>query len=58
MNCQLNVLVRCRSCDVDDSAQQITGFVSGGDGVKPPSSGGGRPAFFRSRKLARMTTVF
>lgn len=55
----LTVRISDRGCDVDESAQQITGFVSsGGDGVKGPSSGTGRPAFFRSRKLARQTTAF
>lgn len=43
---------------MDESAPSIAGFVQRSDAPQAASSGAGRPAFFRSRKLARMTTVF
>jgi hypothetical protein len=47
-----------RACDVDDNAQSITGFVQGSNATNAATSGAKRPAFFRTRKLARMTAAF
>ena len=56
-----------RACEVDEDAQQMAAFLvqpgggrkRGGGGVtKPASSGAGRPPFFRSRRLARLTAAF
>lgn len=55
------------ACDVEDEGQQMAAYLikpggkraaNGSGGISKASSGAGRPSFFRSRRIERMTSVF
>ena len=51
-------LLVCRECEAEDTQQQQLTFQQNKQQPQKASSGQGRHAYFRARKLQRVTEVF